>query len=412
MPAADHHDDGRRPREEGGRRRGPAGGDGPKSTSTAERPGEADLSAGAAAEPGSDAPATVGGLGEDGLLRVIGRELSVLDASRPWPAGSLGIGDDAALLPSAPGGTLVSTDAMAEGHDWLPVWPAGVRTRGYDVGWKAAAQNLSDVNAMGGIATGLVTALSIPPTTRVDWVAGVARGMASAVRRLGAEECRAAGGDLGRADRAGLAVTVLGRPGPQGAVRRTMDARDLEALCAEGGELLHAGTSPGWAAAGLALLFTDRTELRDRWAALAEQDRPGPRELARAVRAQLRPRPPLDAGPAAAAALACAMDVSDGLLRDAGRLATANGMQAHVDPGWLAEASAPLRRLGLLLDVAPQDWVLHGGEDYGLVGVLRPGVRRPEGFRTIGQVVPGGVVAPAQDAPDATSTERGWDHFA
>lgn len=398
MPAAEHHDDGRRPCEGGGRR-----------CVVPEEPGAGAGSATTSPSPeGRDGSLTVTGLGEAGVLRVIGRELAVVEERRPWPAGSVGVGDDAALLPPAAGGVLVSTDAMAEGHDWLPAWPAGVRTRGFDVGWKAAAQNLSDVNAMGGVPTAVVTALTGPAHTEVAWIAGVARGLATALLRLGADECRVAGGDLGAADRAGLAVTVLGRPGPHGVLRRTMGDPDLAAVRRDGGTVVHAGTAPGWAAAGLALLFTERGELEERWHALAPQDRPGPRELARAVRAQLRPRPPLDAGPSAAGSLACGMDVSDGLGRDAGRLAAANGVELWADEAWLAEAAAPLRRLGRLLGVAPEEWVLGGGEDYGLLAVLRPGRSVPAGFRAIGAVPSSGSV-PAGHRPLG---EMGWDHFS
>ncbi|XNZ00896.1 thiamine-phosphate kinase [Micrococcus luteus] len=398
MPAAEHHDDGRRLHEVGCRRRVVAAG----------TPGEGGPATGPVRHVDAGAGPTVRGLGEAGVLAVVGRELAVLEEHRPWPAGSVGIGDDAALLPPSAGGTLVSTDAMAEGHDWLPTWPAGVRTRGFDVGWKAAAQNLSDINAMGGVSTALVTALTGPPETEVAWVRGVARGLAAALLRLGADECRVAGGDLGAADRAGLTVTVLGRPGGHGVLRRTMGEQDLAAVRRDGGTLVHAGTAPGWAAAGLALMFTDRAELEERWRALSAAERPSPRALARAVRAQLRPRPPLTAGPAAAGSLACGMDVSDGLGRDAGRLAEANGLQLWADEAWLAEVATPLRGLGRLLDVAPEDWVLGGGEDYGLLAVLRPGHPVPAGFRTIGAVPSSGSGLSGHRRLDGT----GWDHFS
>ena len=398
MPAAEHHDDGLRPSAGGGRHRAVGGETGAGAGSVTASPCRA----------GGDDAQTLAGLGEAGVLRVIGRELAVVEERRPWPEGSVGIGDDAALLPVSPGGTLVSTDSMAEGHDWLPTWPAGVRTRGFDVGWKAAAQNLSDINAMGGVPTALVMALTGPRRTEAAWIVGVARGLATALLRLGADECRVAGGDLGGADRAGLAVTVLGRPGAHGVLRRTMEEQDLAAVRSEGGAVVHAGSAPGWAAAGLALLLTDRAELEERWHALAPQDRPGPRELVRAVRAQLRPRPPLGAGPAGAGALACGMDVSDGLGRDADRLAAANGVQLWADEAWVAEAAAPLRGLGRLLDIAPEEWVLGGGEDYGLLAVLRPGHGVPPGFRVIGAVPSSGRVP----AGHRLLGEAGWDHFA
>ena len=120
------------------------------------------------------------------LLRVLQLLRVVLDGLAPavrpghWPPGTVAPGDDAALVPAPRGGTLVSTDAMGEGTDFLHRWPAGVRTRGHDAGWKAVAQNLSDVNAMGGTASALVTALTLPPTTPLAWVRSFAAGVVAA----------------------------------------------------------------------------------------------------------------------------------------------------------------------------------------------------------------------------------------
>ena len=63
---------------------------------------------------------------------------------------------------------------------------------------------------MGGTASALVTALTLPPTTSVAWVRSFAAGIVGAVRHLGAPDCRVAGGDLGTGGRVHAAVTVLG----------------------------------------------------------------------------------------------------------------------------------------------------------------------------------------------------------
>lgn len=365
----------------------------------------------------------VGDLSEGALLEVIQDALAPVGRDAHWPSGSVPPGDDAAVVPAPRGGVVVTTDAMGEGTDFLLRWPAGVRTRGHDVGWKAVAQNLSDVNAMGARASALVTSLTLPATTPVAWVASLAGGFTAALRALGAGDCRAAGGDLGTGERIQVAVTALGDPDPAGPLRRVADGPARERIAQAGADLVHAQAAsasawgvpgPGWAAAGLALLLTDRANLEARWHVLAPEDRPGPRELVRAVRAQLRPRPPLALGPAARRGRVLAlMDVSDGIGRDAHRLARAGSTpQTPLTPwiaeDWLAAAAAPLRRVAALVGAAPEELVVGGGEDYGLLGLAEPGGALPQGFVRIGRVEPDGV-RPSGHRPLA---ERGWDHFA
>ena len=353
---------------------------------------------------------TVGEVDEAAVVAAIDRRFRVLVRERPWPSYAVGPGDDAALVPAGQAGVLVSTDAMGEGTDFLHRWPAGVRTRGHDVGFKAAAQNLSDINAMGGRATALVSAVSVPADTTVRWLADVAGGMTAAVRALGAERCRLAGGDLGTAQRAQIVVTALGDPAAAGVLRRAARPAPHGQDGAAPDELLlvHAGTNVGWAAAGLALLLTPRADLQRRHARLPADARPGAREIARAVRGQLRPHPPLWAGPAAAGRLVCALDVSDGLGRDATRLAEANGMTAWLDRRWVAARVEELARLGRLCDADPRSWVVSGGEDYGLLGAAASLQEVPEGFSVIGRLRRGGDSGP--DGHERVRAE-GWDHF-
>ena len=388
---------------------------------------------GAAGGPGPGP--TVGELTEAQLLRAVLDGLAPATRPEHWPEGTVAPGDDAALVPAPRGGTLVSTDAMGEDTDFLHRWPAGHRTRGYDAGWKAVAQNLSDVNAMGGTASALVTALTLSPTTPLAWVRSFAAGVVGAVGRLGAAQCRVAGGDLGTGERVHAAVTVLGDPHPAGVLRRAPAPADRARVLAEGADLVHAQAAParsvgisparsaetasrregpGWAGAGLALLLTDRDELDRRASDLPTAVRPGPRELARAVRAQLRPRPPLSLGPAAVeAGILTLMDVSDGLGRDAHRMAAATGGAGPapvpwLDEAWLEDAAAPLQRVAALAGASPEALVTGGGEDYGLLGLAWPETALPAGFTRIGRLVPAGAAAPAGHR---MLPEAGWDPF-
>ena len=300
----------------------------------------------------------------------------------------LGPGDDAALLHPVDGPLVISMDTLVEDHDFRLVRANGFRTTGYDVGWKSAAQNLSDINAMGGRATALVVSLTLPPSTPVAWVEDCARGLSAAIRELGADGCSVVGGDLGGG--AQLVVTA--------AVTGILDTAPVLRSGARTGDILAVAGTLGRAAAGLALL-EDGDALT----------RMGPSgdDL---VAAQLRPCPPLAAGPAAAAAGASAMlDISDGLVRDAGRIAAASGVRLDLDPDALQPYLDPLRDAAGLLGVDPMDWVLGGGEDHGLLAAFPPDSQLPPGFAAVGSVGPGR--AQVTLASRATAL-RGWDHFA
>ncbi len=336
------------------------------------------------AYPARPAPAgpTVDGMTEGELLA---RILPLLGDA----GGALvGPGDDAAVLAPADGSVLISVDTLVEDHDFRLQRPNGHRTTGYDVGWKSAAQNLSDINAMGGTATSLVVSLTLPPHTPVAWAEDCARGLAAAIRGLGATGCSVVGGDLG----AGAQIVVTA------AVTGTLDGRPpvLRSGAAPGHVLAVAGTL-GRAAAGLALL-EDGRPLEDS----------GP--VGELVAAQLRPLPPLAAGPAAALAGASAMlDISDGLVRDAGRIATASGVRLDLDPAALQQYARPLEDAAARLGVDPLDWVLGGGEDHGLLASFPPGALLPPGFTAVGSVEPG---TPLVTLASQATVLRGWDHFA
>ena len=76
----------------------------------------------------------------------------------------VGPGDDAAVLRVKTGHVVVSTDLMVEGRHFRRDWASAA-----DVGHRAAAQNLSDINAMGGRATSLTIGLAAPADLPVQW---------------------------------------------------------------------------------------------------------------------------------------------------------------------------------------------------------------------------------------------------
>jgi thiamine-monophosphate kinase len=320
------------------------------------------------------------------------------------PAGEgvdVGPGDDAAVVRAGDGRVVVSTDVLVEGRHFRRDWSTG-----YDVGHRAAVQNLADIAAMGARTTSLVVSLVVPDDLPVDWVTGFARGLADAATPAGAA---VVGGDLSGGDTIVVAVTVHGDLQGRTPVLRN-GARP-------GDVVAHAGVL-GASAAGLALLTAG--------AAAPADGAPGaPGALAPFVAAYLRPSSPLAAGPAAADAGATAMlDVSDGLLRDAGRLARASGATLDLSSGLLSRDVTALVPAAVELAIATGDpagaershgWVLSGGEDHGLLATFAPDVvdrGLPAGFRPIGEVVAAGEHGPQVlldgDEPDVPP---GWDHF-
>lgn len=305
----------------------------------------------------------------------------------------LGPGDDAAVVATPDGRTLVSIDTQTQDQDFRLEWNNGYRTTGYDVGWKSAAQNLSDINAMGGTAVSLVVSLTMPPSTPVQWVEDFADGLTAGIVGLGAPDCSVAGGDLGRGSEIAVTVAVMGTMHGVPAVLRSG---------ARPGDVLALAGTVGRAAAGLALLESTIP--------VGTLD-PAQRAL---MDSQCRPQPPLAAGPLGAKAGATAMmDVSDGLLRDGARLAGASGVGLDLDPTALKELATPLEAASALLGLDPMDWILGGGEDHGLLATFPANVQLPSGFTAIGsiQAVAEGQHSGVRIAGMPADTV-GWDHFA
>ena len=330
---------------------------------------------------------TVGNLGESGLLA---RILPRLRGAEPL----LGPGDDAALI-AAPGGAFVFTvDTLVENQDFRLRWPSGFESSGFDVGWKSAAQNLSDINAMGAYATAAVISLTLPHQTPVRWVEDLAEGFSAAVRDLGAADCAIAGGDLGRGSELSITAALTGALSTQRAVLRSN---------AKPGDVVAVNGVLGVAAAGLALL--DSTVPPRDWTD----------EMSRIVQGQRRPSPPLQAGPAAAAAGACArMDLSDGLLKDGHRMAVASNVTMDLDQEALLPDIRHLRSLADTLGQDPLAWVLGGGEDHGLLATFPPHTVLPVGFRRVGMVrsLSAANPVPAVTVNGSVSlASAGFDHF-
>ncbi|NYE45899.1 thiamine-monophosphate kinase [Spinactinospora alkalitolerans] len=316
---------------------------------------------------------TIGDLGEFGLIaRVTARFPQTDDVI-------LGPGDDAAVVRADDRRVVATTDLLVEGRHFRRDW-SGAR----DVGHKAAAQNLSDIAAMGARPTALLLGFAAPGDLPAEWADGFAEGLSAECAAAGAA---VVGGDVVRADAVTIAITALGDLGGRAPVRRD-GARPGDAVAVIG--------DLGLSAAGFALLRAGAVE-------------PGP-----CLDAHLRPAPPYAEGPRAAEFGATAMlDVSDGLVQDLGHIAEASGVAVELDGAALRPDPALERAVERLagLGVAtrgPLDLMLAGGEDHALAATFPAVGGVPEGWTRIGSVTAGSGLALDGEPLSAA----GWDHFA
>ncbi|MGL5808640.1 MAG: thiamine-phosphate kinase [Nocardioides sp.] len=325
---------------------------------------------------GRTTEATLADVGEFGLIE------SLAPYFLPADHVHLGPGDDAAVLRVTRAHVVVSTDLLVEGRHFRRDWLSAE-----EVGHRAAAANLSDVNAMGGRAHSMTVGFAAPAELPVQWVLDFAKGLTDELSLVGAV---LVGGDISRADQIVIAGTVFGSCARTPVLRTGARPGDVLALCGR----------QGWAAGGLAVLSRGFRS---------------PRVLVEAVR---HPAPPYDAGPIGAAAGATSMiDVSDGLLAEAGHVARASNVSIDITSAAL-EVAEPLVAVAGAVGTDPIGYVLTGGDDHPLLATFPADVSLPDGWRIIGKVGPPAPQGPLDDGFRAVTVDgsvydgpTGWSHF-
>ena len=304
----------------------------------------------------------------------------------------LGVGDDAAAWDGPAGTTVFTCDAMVAGshfdlnHD-LPE----------EIGWRAAVSCQSDIAAMGYRPTYSTVTLGLTGDEPVEVVDAIYRGMAQACSRFGG---RVVGGDVVRAPIVFLSVAMVGT---DAAPVTEPPTRPMVRSAATVGDVIAVTGPLGGSAGGLRVL-------------LAEGQAPARSEASETlVAAHRRPLPRIETGIwLAAHGVACAVDVSDGLVADLGRVCAAGEVGAALHMEKLPVEPA-------LRTVFPDDWAdlaLGGGEGYQLI-FTAPGelVERARGFDpsivVIGEVVEGPAKVTVVDEDGATyePASSGFDHF-
>jgi thiamine-monophosphate kinase len=246
-------------------------------------------------------------------------------------------------------GFVVTQDALVEGVHFRLDW-----TSWRDLGWKAAAVNLSDLAASAARPEALIVTLGLPPETPVAAAVELYEGIADT-------RVPVRGGDTTAADRVLLSVTAVGRsdrvPGRTGA---------------RAGDLLVVTGPLGASGAG--------------YRALSEGRRDDP-----SVAAHLRPPLRLDEGLRLGAVASAMLDLSDGLAVDAAHLARRSGVRIVID-------LEDVPRAGEVED-------LGFGEDYELLATTSD----PLDFAVIGRCEAGAGVELRLDGRPVELP--GWEHF-
>lgn len=316
--------------------------------------------------------------------------LAPLAAGAP---GALGLQDDCATIAPAPGCEfVVKTDAIAEGVHFLPGdAPA-------DIGWKALAVNVSDLAAKGANPRGYLMSLAFPDAPTREWMAGFARGLAEAQAAFG---IHLLGGDTDR------------RPGPLSITPMVIGevpvGRMVRRATARSGDLIYVSGTLGDACLGLQLR---RAAQPQPWQLSADQ-------AVFLIGRYLRPLPRLALAPALREHARASMDLSDGLMKDLGRMCRASGVGAHVELASLpvSEAFQAVRRA----DPRAADAAVFAGDDYEILCAVPP--ERAAAFEQAAQRVGvaatriglfragAEVVLTGRDGKPLDIGRTGWDHF-
>ncbi|MEJ0039042.1 MAG: thiamine-phosphate kinase [Gammaproteobacteria bacterium] len=304
---------------------------------------------------------------------------------------ALGIGDDAALLESPPDMQLVAAiDTMVLGNHFLAHFPPE------SIGHRALAVNLSDLAAMGAKPAWALLALTLTKAEPA-WLEGFARGFSALARK---HDVALVGGDTTSGPLC-ISVQLLGHaPRPPQMLRSGGKA----------GDIVFVSGTPGDSTAGLAFEL-GKFEVNPH-AGVTE-------EVAAYLRQRFHfPTPRVELGQRLRDYASACIDVSDGLLGDAGKLAYAS--RCGVRLAWeQLPASSPL--VAVAGETRAREMALTGGEDYELCfTVPAENVERMTrdlppslwGYTAIGVLgeSPGAVVTRGGTVMDFSHS--GFDHFA
>ena len=290
----------------------------------------------------------------------------------------LGRGDDCAVLASGKDYCISSDLFIEDVHFRRSYFSAA------DIGYKALAVNISDIAGMGGKPVAFSMDLMAPADLDDEFWNKLFKSMSGIARQ---NDMALIGGDISRADKLGISITIYGVGSSTGFLQR--------GKCQPGDVLFTIGDI-GLARAGLMTLEAFGDKARE--------------ALPAAVMAHLRPKPKVMIGTLLnAAGVNSLMDLSDGLARDLPRLL---GPNQGADLSLKSEQlNGNVIAFAMGVGTDPLEIAILGGEDYALIGAVSPDkldkAESVPGFTQIGTV----SETPGITLNGEPFTTQGFDHF-
>jgi thiamine-monophosphate kinase len=333
---------------------------------------------------------TIDKLGEFGLIARLAKQMQ-----RPGDKVVRALGDDTAVFRVSDDRLVLATcDAQIQGVHFDVA-----KASAEQIGRRAAAVNLSDIAAMGGAPTFALASLAAPGSTAVRFIEGIYVGLTAGLAAFGAE---VVGGNTARLpERILVDVTLLGEVAP---------GRCLTRDGAEPGDLICVTGALGESRAGLSLLTLTGIPI-------------DPRLEAGALDAHFTPTPRVREGQflGESGQVTACIDVSDGLIGDAGHIAEASGVSLRIDAGRVPVGPAA-KLVAEHLGADPLEYAANGGEDFELLFTAGPGaaaglldaLERRTGTRAaiIGEVRPGPARVTVERAGRPVDLpQNSFDHF-
>ena len=285
-----------------------------------------------------------------------------------------GVGDDGAVLRPDPNLDLVTViDSLVQGVHF----PADLNAA--DIAFRAVAVNLSDIAAMGARPRWMMLALTLSQADEA-WLEAFATGLFDAASE---HDVALVGGDMTRGEKTVVSVQITGDVGKDAAILRSG---------ASPGDTIYLTGTVGDAAAGLELMSAGRSDgyLHSRFC---------------------RPSARVHYGQSLCGFASAAIDVSDGLFGDLGKLLSASNAGAEIDLRELPLSAA----LQSNFDAESQRrFALSGGDDYELC-FTAAGDSLPDAgdlrVTAIGQVTAGNSLVCRDENGIVEYEDSGYLHF-
>ena len=309
--------------------------------------------------------------------------IDYINAVFPVPEGTVGIGDDCAVLPAGEGELLISTDLLMEGVHFLRS-----ESSPEDVGWKAAAVNLSDIAAMGGKPVATFLSIALPKDAQGEWAERFIEGY----RQISSQyDVPLLGGDTTSSLR-DIAVNV-------GILGRCQSGKRLMRSGAKVGETIYVTGPLGDSAAGLQAILKGirRSE-----------------EVKTLIERHKRPLPRVDAGVILiqSGKVGAMMDISDGIASDMRHIMKASKVGAVIALDRLPLSSE------LISVCAEQGWDRYwlstsGGEDFELLFTGPDGLENELDIKVypVGKIVDGNELIWTVEGSAVDYDYMGYKHF-